>query len=201
MNLALSLAGAYAMGSIPTSYIAGRLGAGIDLREHGSRNLGATNVFRVLGWKYAVPVGAFDIFKGAFPVFMLSPRAGTEVWVPLAIGVTVILGHVFSIFVRFRGGKGVATAAGVLLALAPVSLAIAVAVWGLVVWATGYVSLGSISAALSFPVSLLLTQPGDRITFAVCLAIAVFIVFNHRSNIRRLVAGTESRFSRGRPSS
>ena len=185
---------AYLIGAIPTSYLAAKHGAGIDLRQHGSKNLGATNVYRVLGWKYALPVGAFDVLKGAFSVIVLSPRAGPHEWIPLVIGGTAVVGHVFSIFVRFKGGKGVATAAGVVLALAPVPLGVAAAVWAILVRVTGYVSLGSMTGALTFPVVALLTDPGDRLTVAVGVAMAAFIMFTHRGNISRLLAGTESRF-------
>ena len=122
MTLAVALPIAYLVGAIPTSWIVAKLGAGIDLREHGSKNLGATNLFRTLGWKYAVPAGLFDTAKGAAPVALLSPWVGSAGWVPLVIGLAAILGHVYSVFVRFRGGKGVATAAGVVLAVAPVAL-------------------------------------------------------------------------------
>ena len=184
----------YLIGAIPTSYLAAKYGAGIDLRQHGSKNLGATNVYRVLGWKFALPVAAFDVLKGAFPVIVLSPRAGPHEWIPLVIGSAAVLGHAFSIFVRFKGGKGVATAAGVVLALAPMPLGVAAAVWAILVWVTGYVSLGSMIGALVFPVAVLLTDPNDRLTFVVGVAMAAFIIFTHRGNISRLLAGTESRF-------
>ena len=113
----------YLVGAIPTSYLAGRIFRGIDLREHGSGNLGATNLYRTLGWKYAVPVGLIDIAKGVIPVVLFAPQVAASQRVAAALGVAAVVGHVFSVFVRFRGGKGVATAAGVMLGLAPLAIA------------------------------------------------------------------------------
>ena len=110
---ALCLLASYFVGAIPTGYLAGRLFRGIDLREHGSKNLGATNVYRTLGARYAIPVALFDIAKGAVPVLVFAPQASDSQLFALACGIAAIVGHVFSVFVRFRGGKGVATAAGV----------------------------------------------------------------------------------------
>lgn len=194
MRLALGLLAAYLLGSIPTSLWVGKAVAGIDLRQHGSKNLGATNLFRVLGWRYAIPVGIFDVLKGAIPVLVIAPRFGGAPWAPVLLGVTAVLGHVFSVFAGFRGGKGVATAAGAFGALAPLALLASAAVWGVVLWASGYVSLGSITGAATFPVAASLLPPADRYTVAAGALLAGFIVFNHRGNIRRLLHGTESRF-------
>ena len=197
MSLGIWLAAAYLAGSFPTSFLGGRL-AGIDLREHGSKNLGATNVYRVLGWRYAIPVGLIDIAKGAIPVALASSAAGGREWFPLAVGCAAILGHVFSLFLRFRGGKGVATAAGVVLALAPAALGVSAVVWVVVLATTGFVSLASMLGALAFPVSVRLVYPTSVYVFWVGVALAAFIVFTHRSNIARLLAGTENRFGRRR---
>jgi glycerol-3-phosphate acyltransferase PlsY len=188
----------YLIGSIPTSYIVGKLARGIDLREHGSKNLGATNVYRMLGWKYAIPVALFDIAKGAVPVLALAPSEGV-VWLPFAGGAAAVLGHMFSPFVRFKGGKGVATAAGVFLALAPLAVLIALGVWVLCLWLTGYVSLSSIIAVLTVPISVRLLQPADWLMFWTGVALVVLIIIAHRRNISRLLNGTENRF-RTRPS-
>jgi glycerol-3-phosphate acyltransferase PlsY len=196
LAIALLLLGAYILGATPTSYIAGRLGRGIDLREHGSKNLGATNVYRILGWKYAIPVALIDIAKGAVPVLLAPPPD----WVPIAAGVAAVLGHMFSPYVRFRGGKGVATAAGMFLALAPLAVLIAIAVWAVCLWLTGYVSLSSIIAVVSVPIGVRLMQPDQVPVFWAAMALVVLIVFAHRRNIARLIAGTESRFrTRGKP--
>lgn len=196
MTLIAALLGAYLLGAIPTSWVAAQLGAGIDLRVHGSKNLGATNLYRVLGWRYAIPVGAFDIAKGTAPTLLLPPRIGSGDWIPLAIGTAAILGHVFSVFVKFRGGKGVATSAGVVLALAPVPLLAAAVAWAAVLRGTGYMSLASITGALVFPVAAWALGTSNPYIVPVGALIAAFIVFTHRANIGRLLAGTESRFGR-----
>lgn len=194
MTIALWLAGAYLLGATPTAYLAGRLARGIDLREHGSRNLGATNVYRVLGWGWAIPVALVDIAKGAAPVALFARWAGVGAWGAVALGVAAVLGHVFSPYMGFRGGKGVATALGMFLALAPLAVAIALPVWGGTLWLTGYVSLSSVIAAASFPVWVRLTQPAALPAFWASVGLAALIVFSHRANVRRLLAGTENRF-------
>lgn len=198
MSLALALLAAYLVGSIPMTLIVARIGAGVDLRTVGSGNLGATNLYRALGWKFAVPAGLFDIAKGALPTLLLPPRVGTAAWLPLAVGAAAIVGHVFSIFVRFRGGKGVATAAGVVLGMAPVPLLISFAIWIVVLKATGYVSLGSILGAVAFPITAAALGTTNPYVVPVGCLLAAFILFTHRTNIQRLRAGTENRFGRGR---
>lgn len=196
MSAALALVVSYLLGAVPTSYLVGRVFRGIDLREHGSKNLGATNLYRTLGWKFAVPVGLFDIAKGAIPVLVFAPAASESRLLALGCGIAAVLGHVFSVFVRFRGGKGVATAAGVVAGLAPLAVGIAALVWIAIVFGTGYVSLGSISAAAVLPIAVLLVRPGDWQLFSGVAAIAAAVVYLHRANIRRLAAGTENRFGR-----
>lgn len=196
MKLALWLLAGYLLGAVPTSYLVARWFGGMDLREHGSKNLGATNLYRTLGWRYAVPAGLFDVAKGTIPVVAFAPPAGNGEWVPLALGVSAVVGHVFSVFVRFRGGKGVATAAGVVLGLAPLPLAVSAIVWILLVWVTGYVSVASMSGAVAFPLAAWLLQPDDRYVVIGGSVLAAFIVFTHRGNIRRLLAGREARFGR-----
>jgi acyl phosphate:glycerol-3-phosphate acyltransferase len=197
VTAALWVVGAYLLGSFPTSYVASRYGAGIDLRQHGSGNLGATNVYRVLGWRYAVPVALVDVAKGAVPVFVArsGPSAG---WLPLGVGLAAVLGHVFSVFVRFHGGKGVATAAGVVLALAPSALAVSAVVWLVLLKTTGYMSLASLAGAPSFPIAVRVITPSERYALWVGVGLAAFIVYTHRTNILRLVRGTENRFGHGR---
>ncbi len=188
----------YLVGAIPTSYLVGRIFRGIDLRQHGSGNLGATNLYRTLGWKFAVPVGLFDIAKGVVPVLVIAPMASEARLFALACGLMAVIGHVFSLFVRFKGGKGVATAAGVMLGLSPYAVLALVAVWALVVFATGYVSLGSIIAAALLPLSVWVLHPASRNLVAVDALVAAGIIWLHRANIRRLLAGTEHRFGRRR---
>jgi glycerol-3-phosphate acyltransferase PlsY len=191
------LVASYLLGAVPTSYLAGRLLRGIDLREHGSKNLGATNLYRVLGWRVAVPVGLFDMAKGLVPVLLFAPRVSTSQIFALVCGLTAMVGHVFSVFVGFKGGKGVATAAGVMLGLTPAALLIALVVWIAVVALTGYVSLGSIVAAAVFPVVVRLVDPPEQPEILwLDMAAAAAIIWLHRANIARLIRGTENRFGR-----
>ena len=191
------LVASYLLGAVPTSYIAGRLLRGIDLREHGSKNLGATNLYRVLGWRVAVPVGLFDMAKGLIPVLLFAPRVSSSQTFALVCGLTAMVGHVFSVFVGFKGGKGVATAAGVMLGLTPAALLIALVVWIVVVALTGYVSLGSIVAAALFPVLVRLVDPPEQPEILwLDIAAAAGIIWLHRANISRLLRGTENRFGR-----
>ena len=197
LEAALALLASYLLGAIPTSHLVSRLFAKIDLREHGSGNLGATNLYRVLGWRYAIPVALCDIAKGAIPVLVFAPRVADSQLFALACGVAAILGHVLSVFVGFKGGKGVATAAGVMLGLTPLALAVAAAVWAVLVLLTGYVSLGSIAAAAVLPVAVyLLERPSTAELLWIDVAVAAGVIFLHRRNIQRLIKGTENRFGR-----
>lgn len=197
----LLVVASYLIGAIPASYVAGRMARGIDLREHGSGNLGATNTFRVLGARVAAPVMVFDILKGTFPVVAFSrwDSSGDWRW-ELAYGAAAIVGHVFSIYMRFKGGKGVATSAGVFGALAPVPLLAAFGVWLAVLKGMRMVSAASILAAVTLAVLLwVLPSAGDaadpRTEVRVLgVVIASFVVFAHRSNIGRMLKGTEPRF-------
>lgn len=196
VTLGLCLAASYLLGAFPTSFVAGRLFRGIDLREHGSKNLGATNVYRVLGWRYAIPVALVDVAKGAIPVLVLAPAVSSSKLFALACGLTAVVGHVYSVFVGFRGGKGVATAAGVMVGLTPGALGVAALVWATVLFLSGYVSLASMTAATALPAAVYLIYPESRWLAAVDVLVAAAIVWLHRANIRRLRAGTESRFGR-----
>jgi len=196
-SAAFWLLASYFLGAIPTSHLVSRIFAKIDLRQHGSGNLGATNLYRVLGWKYAIPVALFDIAKGAIPVLVFAPRASGSVRFALACGVAAIVGHVFSVFVGFKGGKGVATAAGVMLGLTPLALGVAALVWMVLVLLTGYVSLGSIVAAAVLPLGVyLLEGPIQQEILWIDVAIAAGVIALHRRNIQRLIKGTENRFGR-----
>ena len=193
-GLAVMLLLAYLIGATPTSYVVGKLGRGIDLREQGSKNLGATNVYRVLGWAYAIPVALIDVAKGAIPVVILGPWANGPAWFTVALGLAAVVGHIFSPYVRFKGGKGVATAAGMFLALTPLAVAISIPIWIFTLWLSGYVSVASLSVAALFPVWIRLTVPDQPYTFWAAVVLAVIIVYSHRNNIRRLREGTENRF-------
>lgn len=204
MSPALGLVLAYLAGGIPAAYAAGRLARGIDLRQYGSGNLGATNVYRVLGWKIASAVMLFDVAKGALPVLCL-PRwlapAAPGPWA-LGYGLAAIAGHVRSPWFLWRsGGKGVATGAGVFLALAPVPTLVSIAVWALVLRASGYVSLASLAAATTLPVALGLTRGVRTPVFALAVLVAAFVYWTHRANIGRLRRGEEHRFGRRKAAS
>lgn len=191
----------YLAGSIPFAYLAGRA-RGIDLRQHGSGNLGATNAVRVLGVPTGAVVYLLDTLKGFLPVFVLVPIITADrldLWA-IAIGVAAIAGHVRPVYLGFRkGGKGVATAGGVFLALAPVATAVGLAVWLLVFLPSGYVSLASMVTAALFPLAVIATgTPVRSALFAIAIVMAVFVVWMHRANIGRLRRGEEHRFRRGK---
>ncbi len=202
MHPAAALAIAYVAGSIPSAHLAGRA-KGIDLRKQGSGNLGATNVFRVMGWKIGIVVFLADALKGALPVLLLPPRIESTrepvIWA-IAVGVAAIAGHVRPVFLKLRkGGKGVATASGVFFALAPIPMLVAFAVFVALVLATGYVSLGSLVSAVVLPVLLGVTLGISAPLFIVSVVIAAFVFWTHRANIGRLRRGEEHRFGkRGR---
>lgn len=197
MKLLLGALASYLLGSIPTSLLVARVFGGVDLRTYGSKNLGATNLYRLLGFKAAVPAGLFDVFKGTLPV-MLAMTLDARLEIALLMGACAVLGHVFSPFAGFKGGKGVATAAGVFLAIAPWSILVALGVFVLVVKLSGYVSLGSMIAAAVFAGSVPLFYPGSWLRIIAAVAVCGFIVFTHRANIGRLMAGTENRFGGSR---
>jgi glycerol-3-phosphate acyltransferase PlsY len=187
----------YLAGSIPSAYIAGRI-RGVDLREHGSGNLGATNVVRVLGPRIGAVVFIADLLKGFLPVYFLPIYTETlrpELWA-LVYGAAAILGHVKPIFLLGKGGgKGVATASGVFLALAFVPMLIAEAAWISVFYFTRYVSLASLVGAAILPVAILvLYREPQSPVFIASVIIAAFVFWTHRANIGRLRRGEEHKF-------
>lgn len=196
--LALALVIAYVVGSIPTAYLVGRAN-GIDLRTVGSGNLGATNVFRTLGWKWGLLVYCVDLLKGAGPVWLLPGMVSVSRGWPwgVAFGVLAIVGHVRPVFLLGKGGgKGVATASGVFLALAPLPAVCALVAFSIVVAATRYVSLGSLVGAVVLPLALLLTERGLTPLVLVSSSVAAFVFWTHRDNIGRLRRGEERRVGR-----
>ncbi len=204
MHPALAVALSYVSGSFPSAWLAGK-SRGVDLRKHGSGNLGATNVIRVLGVKIGALVFAVDMAKGALPVLFLPPLVprvsalpalGGDWQLTMAIvcGIAAIFGHVRPVFLGFgRGGKGVATAAGVFLALAPLAAVVALAVFAIVFGISRYVSLGSLLAAIALPVALYLER-GVSPLLVLSLLIMLFVFWTHRANIGRLRRGEEHRF-------
>jgi acyl phosphate:glycerol-3-phosphate acyltransferase len=199
MHPALAVAIAYVAGSVPSAYIAGKA-RGVDLRKHGSGNLGATNVIRVLGTRIGLVVFAFDVAKGALPVLLL-PRYTVSpwppVWIAIACGVAAIIGHTRPVFLGFRrGGKGVATAAGVFLALAPIQTLLILIVFAVVLLTSGYVSVGSLICAALLPVLIAVTLGPRSPIFTISVLVALFVFWTHRANIARLRRGEEHRFGK-----
>lgn len=194
----------YIFGSIPTGIWLGKALKGIDIREHGSKSMGATNVFRVLGWKLAVVALIIDIAKGFFAAFIASRiNLGDTMLMPyqlaLIAGLAAVVGHLYPLFANFKGGKGIATGAGMLLYLTPLELGFAVLVFILTVLISRYVSLGSLLAAAFFSISIILERIyfdypyGDEM-LALAVLILILVIYTHRSNIKRLVRGEENRF-------
>jgi glycerol-3-phosphate acyltransferase PlsY len=206
LPLALVLSAAYLAGSCPTSLLVSRRVKGIDIRQHGSGNAGATNVLRSVGWKAALLVAAVDVGKGALAAGalpLLLPEGGPldRLAAGSLAGACAVVGHVYPVFAGFRGGKGVGTAAGMMAALHPLTLLACVPVFVGAVLLTRMVSLASMLGALAFPLLLWALRgtgwvEANPVAFWTPVGIAAFIVFTHRSNVRRILSGTENRFSR-----
>lgn len=191
MTLIMACAGSYLLGSIPSGLLLGKA-YGIDVRKEGSGNIGATNLYRTVGRKVGVLTLLCDCLKGFIPVLLVKLTDFPEnyaAWVALA----AFCGHVFSLFLRFRGGKGVATALGVFLALSPLAVCIALAVFLVLVLKWRYISLGSIMAAAVMPPAILLLD-GKIVLVLVTALIALIVIVKHKENIRRITEGTENKF-------
>jgi glycerol-3-phosphate acyltransferase PlsY len=212
-SVALVVLLSYLLGAVPFSLVVARA-HGVDLREHGSGNAGATNAWRVLGKGPGTLVFALDLLKGLVPVLLAPRLAGADAagafgpsglaWLAVLAGASAMLGHVYTVWGRlffgsFKGGKGVATGAGMLLGLIPVAVAVGAVVFAAVMALTRWVSLGSILAAVSLPVTLGVQRAlGAEVAppvWAFALVVPVFIVWTHRANVRRLLDGTEPRLS------
>jgi glycerol-3-phosphate acyltransferase PlsY len=191
MTLALLLLAGYLLGSLPFAFLLARRLRGIDLRRAGSGNVGATNVMRTAGPRTAIAVVTLDVIKGAAAV-MLVDRAVPGIAAPAAAGVAAVLGHVYPVWLRFRGGKGVATAFGAFGMLAPLGAGICFCCFLVTVWTTRYVSLGSLVGTLALgPIAYLTHAPTPVVLAA--LATSALVIARHRPNLARLQAGTESR--------
>lgn len=191
---------AYLLGSIPTSVWVGKIFYGIDIRKHGSGNAGATNTIRVLGWKAGLPVMIVDVLKGFAAVtlirFVQSPPPGTDQFVnyQLMLGGAAVIGHIFPVFARFRGGKGVATLFGMVLAISPFSTMVCAGVFLITLFLTKYVSLSSILAGFTFPVAVIVifhTSVPSMVVFSI--AVCVLLLLTHQKNIGRLLRREESK--------
>lgn len=205
-SLVLIILFAYLVGSFPTSIVVGRMTQRIDIREHGSKNAGGTNAFRVLGWKAGLFVAVVDILKGVLATLLIAkirvdPLTLDYELVQIIAGTFAVIGHIWTVLAKFKGGKGVATGAGLIIALFPWASLICFIIFAALVLTTRYVSLGSIIATSSLPFVLLTfdrmfgkSVSTSLLTFSIL--ISCLIIFTHRSNIRRLLNGTENRFEK-----
>lgn len=205
-SLVLIILFAYLVGSFPTSIVVGRMTQRIDIREHGSKNAGGTNAFRVLGWKAGLFVAVVDILKGVLATLLIAkirvdPLMLDYELVQIIAGIFAVIGHIWTVLAKFKGGKGVATGAGLIIALFPWASLICFIIFAALVLTTRYVSLGSIIATSSLPFVLLTfdrmfgkSVSTSLLTFSIL--ISCLIIFTHRSNIRRLLNGTENRFEK-----
>jgi glycerol-3-phosphate acyltransferase PlsY len=200
----LLIAIAWFCGSLPFGYLMGKW-HGIDIRQHGSGNIGATNVLRVLGKKAGIPVFALDMLKGLLPVLLVSWSgwlggidANQVGLVEVLCAAAAVLGHSFTFWLGFKGGKGVATSAGALIGLAPWALVVALVVWLVIFYSTRYVALASVVSAIALPVAMAvimtMEQRWNLVLLGLGIVLGVLVVVRHRSNIQRLLQGKENRF-------
>jgi glycerol-3-phosphate acyltransferase PlsY len=186
----LLVAFAYLMGSLPTAYLLVRLMTGDDVRLTGSGNVGGTNALRIAGWKVGVAVTLIDVVKGALPVWLMmrfNPESG---WFAAAM-LTAVLGHCYPVWLKFRGGKGVATGFGAFLVIEPLSAAAVLVLWCVVLVISRWVALASMTASAAFPLLLKLIDTPDIVTLVTVTAASVLIIFRHSSNIRKMLSGEE----------
>ena len=183
----------YLLGSIPTGLVVSRLFTKIDPRQTGSKNIGATNVYRTAGKKLGILTLAIDVLKGALPVWMAIYWGLRPHWVALA-GLSPVLGHIFSIFLGFKGGKGVATALGAYLMISPVAVLIEALVFTGIVWKWRFISLGSITCATTIPILIAFFRSDSQAYSVMSVLIAALILYRHQSNIARLLQGTENKW-------
>lgn len=214
-SLVLVIGLSYILGSIPTAIIISKQFFGFDIREKGSGNMGSTNAFRILGVKWGVVVQLVDIAKGLLAVIVIAKLFGSNITfesipffeditvVRVIAGISAVAGHIWSVFVKFKGGKGINTAAGMLIGIAPLDVGIALGVFLLAVLFSGYISLGSITGAIALPTSMFFRYnvlhdhiPGYNTLIYFMLGLMVLLVYQHRANIKRLLEGTENKFSK-----
>ncbi len=215
LRIVLVIVLSYFIGAFPTAVVISKRYFGFDIREQGSGNMGSTNAFRVLGWKWGLTVQILDILKGVVAVLVIAPFIAKGVTFPnatsfehitiikLLAGLSAVCGHIWSVFVKFKGGKGINTATGMMIAVLPIDVSIAAGIFIIAVMFSGYISLGSIAAAFTIPSSLLLRYncfhvdiPGYHILIYFSLAIMLLVLYTHRANIKRLINGEENRFNK-----
>lgn len=213
-DLIFVILASYVVGSLPTAVIVSKMFFGFDIRTKGSGNMGSTNAFRVLGWKWGLAVQVLDIAKGIFAVLFIATHFGDPITANNALitdvkilqiitGIAAVCGHIWSLFVNFKGGKGVNTAAGMMIGLVPVDFGVALLLFVVAVMMSGYISLGSIIAAVAIPASLLIRSnilqvsiPGYGTMIYFALAIMILVIYTHRTNIKRLLKGSENKFNK-----
>jgi glycerol-3-phosphate acyltransferase PlsY len=214
LNLLVIILLSYLVGAIPTSIIMSKLVKGIDIRNHGSGNAGGSNVFRVLGWKYGISVILLDATKGMIAVLLVSrlyfgsfpfPNAtpfDDFTLVQIIAGVSAILGHIWTIFAGFKGGKGIATGLGILVSIVTIDMLLGLVVFALVVGVSKYISLGSLAAAFSVPLIMIIREnifgvdiSGYHTILPVTIFLAFLVMYTHKSNIGRLMKGNENKIS------
>ncbi len=215
LKILLIIGLSYVIGSIPTATIISKKFFGFDIRTKGSGNMGSTNAFRVLGWKWGLTVQILDMLKGILAIVIVANLIGTGIdlgkhtWfeditlVRLIAGISAVAGHIWSCFVGFKGGKGMNTAAGMLIAIAPIDVSIAVGIFLIAIFFSGYVSLGSILGALALPSSIAFRYnilhdsiPGYNIILIFSGVLSIILIYAHRKNVVRLIHGTENRFQK-----
>lgn len=204
----------YLIGSIPTSIIVSKAVKGIDIREHGSGNAGGTNVMRVLGWKHGLLVILLDVFKGVLAVVVVARLHYGNIpfqnitpfddftFIQIIAGISAVVGHIWTVFAGFKGGKGIATALGMLLMIITVDMLIAVGVFVIVVTISRYVSLGSLMGTITAPLSLIIREnifnvdiPGYNTILPFIIAVSLLVIYTHRKNVLRILNGSENKLS------
>jgi glycerol-3-phosphate acyltransferase PlsY len=183
----------YLLGSVPTGLILAKLFSKVDPRKIGSKNIGATNIFRTAGKSLGIATLIGDLLKGAIPVFLAIQWGESDLWIAIS-GLTPFLGHIFPIFLGFKGGKGVATALGVYLVISPITVLIEFLIFAGIVWKWRFISLGSITCGTTIPILIAFFRSDSQAYFIVSVTIAALILYRHQSNISRLLQGTENRW-------
>ena len=199
-EILIFLFAAYLIGSVPTAFLFGKFLKNVDIRKAGSGNVGATNAFRVLGPKIGIVVMSIDILKGFIPVYASQRFIIGEnrvAWL-LLVGLAAVLGHMFTIFLNFKGGKGVATTAGVFLAMAPRAMAFCIILWSVLVGLFKMASVGSIASAVALPLAIGYLEKADPFLVYVSVVISALVIFMHRKNIKNLLDGKELKITQNK---
>lgn len=214
LNLFVIFILSYLVGSIPTSIIISKMVKGIDIRQHGSGNAGGSNVFRILGWKYGITVIVLDALKGVIAVLLISrlylgdfPFSNATPFddftlVQIIAGIFAVIGHIWTIFAGFKGGKGIATGLGILVSIVTVDMLLALVIFAIVVFISKYISLGSLAAAISVPLIMIVREnifdvdiSGYHTILPLTVFLALLVMFTHKTNIRRLLQGNENKIT------